>query len=347
VSVKTACEPGAAIVNYRSVTVSDDTLAGRRCRPRKEARLTTAVQQQLGVVFEQWATSTSAHLEGSQGAAGDYTIDVNCQAAELDAVTKESLQKLFADIAAMQSQGPSSELTLYRARGVELTSHPPEGAAIGWLKETIPELSPSTLYINLVEATPSSAADDFIHGFTFKHDLPGLMDLIRDLPVPVFGSMPSGLQNLDVLLRTGPLLGVTGQFALGTELALAHHPLMAIFVPAGAFLVSMVASQGKVIVEETTEASRRWWRRKLGLEPAPRPGPSGEVMATGTVKNFSSNKGYGFIKPDDEGKDIFVHASAIETPGCSELKSGQRVTYRIQEAQKGPQAANVRIVPSP
>ena len=52
-------------------------------------------------------------------------------------------------------------------------------------------------------------------------------------------------------------------------------------------------------------------------------------MATGTVKWFNATKGYGFIRPDDGGKDVFVHISAVERAGLRELKEGQRVTFEV------------------
>jgi CspA family cold shock protein len=52
-------------------------------------------------------------------------------------------------------------------------------------------------------------------------------------------------------------------------------------------------------------------------------------MATGTVKWFNATKGYGFIQPDDGGKDVFVHISAVEQAGLRELNEGQKVTYDI------------------
>ncbi len=61
-------------------------------------------------------------------------------------------------------------------------------------------------------------------------------------------------------------------------------------------------------------------------------------MATGTVKWFNSTKGYGFIQPDDGGKDIFVHISAVEKAGLRGLNEGQKVSYR-EEEQRGKVAA--------
>jgi cold shock protein len=53
-------------------------------------------------------------------------------------------------------------------------------------------------------------------------------------------------------------------------------------------------------------------------------------MATGTVKWFNSQKGYGFIQPDDGGKDVFVHISAVERAGLSHLNEGQKISFEIK-----------------
>jgi CspA family cold shock protein len=66
-------------------------------------------------------------------------------------------------------------------------------------------------------------------------------------------------------------------------------------------------------------------------------------VATGTVKWFSSEKGYGFITRPD-GPDVFVHFSAIDGDGFRNLEEGQNVEFEVTDGQKGPQAANVRIV---
>lgn len=68
-------------------------------------------------------------------------------------------------------------------------------------------------------------------------------------------------------------------------------------------------------------------------------------MATGTVKWFSSEKGYGFVTPDDGSADVFVHFSAIQMEGYKSLEEGQKVEYDVTQGQKGPQAANVRNAP--
>ena len=66
-------------------------------------------------------------------------------------------------------------------------------------------------------------------------------------------------------------------------------------------------------------------------------------MASGTVKWFSPEKGYGFITQSD-GPDVFVHFSAIEGEGYRNLEEGQAVEFEITQGNKGPQASNVRLV---
>lgn len=65
-------------------------------------------------------------------------------------------------------------------------------------------------------------------------------------------------------------------------------------------------------------------------------------MATGTVKWFNAEKGFGFIKPEDGSADVFVHFSAIQSSGFKSLEEGQRVEYDTAQGEKGLQAANVR-----
>lgn len=61
----------------------------------------------------------------------------------------------------------------------------------------------------------------------------------------------------------------------------------------------------------------------------------------GTVKWFNKDKGFGFIKPDDGGKDIYVHASRIE---ATDLSDGQRVEFEVTMGRKGPEAINVKSI---
>ncbi len=67
-------------------------------------------------------------------------------------------------------------------------------------------------------------------------------------------------------------------------------------------------------------------------------------MPTGTVKWFNSSKGFGFIQPDDGSNDAFVHMSAVERAGLSDLREGQKIEYEMVPGRDGKQAADNLVV---
>ena len=67
-------------------------------------------------------------------------------------------------------------------------------------------------------------------------------------------------------------------------------------------------------------------------------------MVKGTVKWFNTNKGYGFIEPDDGGKDVFIHISAVEKSGLKTLLENQKVTFEVNQDKGRSSAANINVI---
>ncbi|MDX8379015.1 MAG: cold-shock protein [Gallionella sp.] len=67
-------------------------------------------------------------------------------------------------------------------------------------------------------------------------------------------------------------------------------------------------------------------------------------MATGIVKWFNDEKGFGFISPDEGGDDLFAHFSAINISGFKSLKEGQKISFEVAQGPKGRQASNIQVV---
>lgn len=92
--------------------------------------------------------------------------------------------------------------------------------------------------------------------------------------------------------------------------------------------------------------------KTLGMAPIPassnntsRPAPSGpEADLTGIVKWFKADKGFGFVTPDDGGRDVFVHRSVMQAAGLHYLDSGQKVRMKVQTASKGREATSIQII---
>tara|TARA_E500000318_G_scaffold108402_1_gene119210 strand:- start:5090 stop:5296 length:207 start_codon:yes stop_codon:yes gene_type:complete len=66
-------------------------------------------------------------------------------------------------------------------------------------------------------------------------------------------------------------------------------------------------------------------------------------MPTGTVKFFKTDKGYGFITPEDGSRDVFVHVSAVQNSGLATISEGQRLNFEVQEDARGPKAVNLSV----
>lgn len=66
-------------------------------------------------------------------------------------------------------------------------------------------------------------------------------------------------------------------------------------------------------------------------------------MATGTVKWFNATKGFGFIEPDEGGKDVFVHITAVQASGLQGLQEGQKITYDLAEQRGKTAASNLKV----
>jgi CspA family cold shock protein len=90
---------------------------------------------------------------------------------------------------------------------------------------------------------------------------------------------------------------------------------------------------------KSTEPERREERLSLCT-----PLPKGKDMRTGTVKFYNSQKGFGFIQPDDGGKDVFVHATALERAGMRGLVEGQKITFDVETDRRSgkPAASNLQ-----
>jgi CspA family cold shock protein len=81
---------------------------------------------------------------------------------------------------------------------------------------------------------------------------------------------------------------------------------------------------------------------KVGTFPPP--SRRTKIMATGTVKWFNAEKGFGFISPDDSSQDVFAHYSAIASSGFRSLEENQKVSFETEQGPKGPQAVNIQAL---
>jgi CspA family cold shock protein len=101
----------------------------------------------------------------------------------------------------------------------------------------------------------------------------------------------------------------------------------------------------EVLSVNISTASQEQPRRPRPERPAYQPSANRPtVEETGTVKWYNTMKGFGFVAPDQGGKDIFVHASALERSGVMGLAEGQRVAVDVANGQKGPEAVSLRLI---
>jgi len=86
-------------------------------------------------------------------------------------------------------------------------------------------------------------------------------------------------------------------------------------------------------------------RRAVGAGGGATTGRSFPMANSGTVKFFNGERGYGFIKPDDGGRDVFVHITAVERAGLKSLNEGQRISFDVEPDKKGkgPKAVNLVV----
>jgi CspA family cold shock protein len=101
----------------------------------------------------------------------------------------------------------------------------------------------------------------------------------------------------------------------------------------------------EILSVDTSTASQEPPRRPRPDRPGYQPSADRPtVQETGTVKWYNTTKGFGFIGPDHGGKDVFVHATALERSGIMGLAEGQRVTVDVADGQKGPEAISLRLI---
>jgi cold shock protein len=156
---------------------------------------------------------------------------------------------------------------------------------------------------------------------------------------------------VDIAIRVvGPLLVVIGLFWFAYGAGLLTCPYNAAMVDYGAAVVAagfaLVWLRWQLVLALTSAHAGGFFLAvrpgiELRLLPCFKNGSAD--VATGTVKWFNGQKGYGFIQPDNGGKDVFVHISAVERAGLSSLNEGAKVSYEETENRGKTSAENLRV----
>ena len=151
----------------------------------------------------------------------------------------------------------------------------------------------------------------------------------------------------DVYVATsaGEYAGFIGVLPHGYEAHSAQGALLGLHDTRDAAGAAVEASAYRDTPAVVSSRSHRPLRTRRRGTPVASRGPKSrrkDTMATGTVKWFNSEKGFGFIAPDDGGADLFAHFSAITGEGYKELREDQKVEFEAERGPKGMQAANIR-----
>jgi CspA family cold shock protein len=166
------------------------------------------------------------------------------------------------------------------------------------------------------------------------------------------GSEPVGASvkwfNADKGFGFVTVAGGSDAFLPARALEMAGHST----VPDGARLKVRISQgpKGPQVAEvvevdaSTAQVPSRAERRPSPRPSSPRPGAGPTEECLGSVKWYNVEKGFGFVAADRGGKDVFVHATALDRSGLSELPEGQRVRMQISQGQKGPEARSIELL---
>jgi CspA family cold shock protein len=129
------------------------------------------------------------------------------------------------------------------------------------------------------------------------------------------------------------MIGIAKMTARDVQTDLAQRPGSAYLAGVDPFGFGFTAGAPSASADRVFRSNRRSIRRRHLRRPDAN--WSSKLMATGTVKWFNAQKGYGFIQPTSGGPDVFVHISAVERAGMDGLDEGQKLSYELEQGQRG------------